>query len=74
MKHVSTYRRARRLAALGASVLGGAVVAIPSAHAAAGGTIGAQVKTMAQEFSTTGGFAASTAMYVGALICFVAGV
>ena len=28
---------------------------------------------MAQEFSTAGGFAASTAMYVGALICFVAG-
>ena len=40
---------------------------------AAGGTIGAQVQTMAQEFSTAGGFAASTAMYVGALICFVAG-
>jgi hypothetical protein len=28
---------------------------------------------MAQEFSTAGGFAASTAMYVGALITFVAG-
>ena len=40
---------------------------------AAGGTIGAQVQTMAQEFSTAGGFAASTAMYVGALICFAAG-
>ena len=38
------------------------------------GTIGAQVQTMAQEFSTAGGFAASTAMYVGALVCFVAGV
>ncbi len=38
------------------------------------GGIGAQVQSMAQEFSTAGGFAASTAMYVGALVCFVAGV
>jgi hypothetical protein len=37
-------------------------------------TIGAQIDTMAQEFSTAGGTASSTAMYVGALICFVAGV
>jgi hypothetical protein len=43
------------------------------AQAAAGGTIGAQIGTMAQEFSTAGGTAASTAMYVGALITFVAG-
>ena len=52
----------------------GATFASAAAFAqAAGGTIGAQVQTMAQEFSTAGGFAASTAMYVGALICFVAG-
>jgi hypothetical protein len=58
----------------GASALGGSMVASNAAFAqAAGGTIGAQVQTMAQEFSTAGGFAASTAMYVGALICFVAG-
>ncbi|RYF04865.1 MAG: hypothetical protein EOO40_10805, partial [Deltaproteobacteria bacterium] len=30
--------------------------------------------TMAQEASTAGGFVASTAMYVAALICFVGGV
>ena len=59
---------------LGASALGGALVASASAFAqAAGGTIGAQIGTMAQEFSTAGGTAASTAMYVGALITFVAG-
>ena len=59
---------------LSASALGGALIV--SAHSfaeAAGGTIGAQIGTMAQEFSTAGGTAASTAMYVGALICFVAG-
>ena len=71
-------RKARSLtsrnALLGASALGGASFASAAAFAqAAGGTIGAQVQTMAQEFSTAGGFAASTAMYVGALICFVAG-
>ena len=65
---------ASRNALLGASALGGASLASASAFAqATGGTIGAQVQTMAQEFSTAGGFAASTAMYVGALICFVAG-
>jgi hypothetical protein len=59
---------------LGACGLGAAMAASASAFAqAAGGTIGAQVQTMAQEFSTAGGFAASTAMYVGALITFVAG-
>jgi hypothetical protein len=61
-------------AALGALALGGAMMASASAFAqAAGGTIGAQIGTMAQEFSTAGGTAASTAMYVGALITFVAG-
>jgi hypothetical protein len=62
-------------AALGALALGGALLASASAfaQAAAGGTIGSQIGTMAQEFSTAGGTAASTAMYVGALITFVAG-
>jgi len=41
---------------------------------AAGGTIGGRSTRMAQEFSTAGGTASSTAMYVGALVCFVAGV
>ena len=36
-------------------------------------TIGAQVQTMAQEFSTAGGFTASMAMYVAALLCFIGG-
>ena len=43
------------------------------AQAASGGTIGAQVQSIAQEFSTAGGFAASTAMYVGALMTFIYG-
>jgi hypothetical protein len=61
-------------AMLGALALGGALMASASAFAqAAGGTIGAQIGTMAQEFSTAGGTAASSAMYVGALITFVAG-
>jgi len=65
---------ASRNALLAASALAVSTLASASAFAqAAGGTIGAQVQTMAQEFSTAGGFAASTAMYVGALICFVAG-
>lgn len=37
-------------------------------------TLGQQVQAMAQEASTTGGFVGSTAMYVAALVCFVAGV
>jgi hypothetical protein len=36
-------------------------------------SIGDQIQLTAQEFSTAGGFAASTAMYVGALICFLGG-
>ena len=59
------------VAALGGAMLGSVVAAFAQQ---AQGTIGAQVQTMAQEFSTAGGFAASTAMYVGALVCFVAGV
>jgi hypothetical protein len=63
-----------RKALIAALALGGSLFASASAYAqAVGGTIGAQVQTMAQEFSTAGGFAASTAMYVGALITFVAG-
>ena len=59
---------------LSASAFAGALLASAEAFAqATGGTIGAQIQTMAQEFSTAGGFAASTAMYVGALITFVAG-
>jgi phage-related protein len=45
------------------------------AHAqAAGQTLGSQVQSIAKEFSTAGGFAGSTAMYVAALVTFVAGV
>lgn len=36
-------------------------------------SIGQQIQATAQEMSTAGGFAASTAMYVGALICFLGG-
>lgn len=55
-------------------VLAATVLAVGQAVPAAAQTIGAQVGTMATEFSTMGGFAASTAMYVAALICFIAGV
>ena len=59
---------------LGAVAFIGIVLGVSPAYAqAAGGTIGAQLQTMAQEFSTAGGFTASTAMYVAALICFVGG-
>ena len=50
----------------------GASIELAAAQAA-GGTIGAQLQTMSQEASTSGGFVASTAMYVGALITFVFG-
>ena len=66
-----TRRAVSGVAALGGAMLGSVVAAFAQQ---AQGTIGAQVQTMAQEFSTAGGFAASTAMYVGALVCFVAGV
>jgi len=63
----------RRFASLASA---GAALAL-SAHGAlaqqASNTIGGQVQTMAQEFSTTGGFVGSTAMYVASLICFVFG-
>lgn len=44
------------------------------AQAAGGQTLGAQVQSIATEFSTAGGFAGSTAMYVAALVTFIAGV
>ena len=50
-----------------------AVALLSGSNAFAAGGIGAQVQAIAQEFSTAGGFGASTAMNVGALICFVAG-
>ena len=70
--------KARSLASrkflLGGAALGGAMLVSADAFAqAVGGTIGAQVQTIAQEFSTAGGFAASTAMYVGALLVFIYG-
>ena len=70
---ISTKRAKRALGsgALGVLVLG-ASIQWASAQAA-GGTIGAQLQTMSQEASTSGGFLASTAMYVGALITFVFG-
>ena len=63
----------RRRVRSGVAALAGMSLASSTAFAATG-TIGAQVQTIAQEFSTSGGFAASTAMYVGALITFIAGV
>ena len=57
--------------ALGALAMG-ATIEMAAAQTT-GGTIGAQLQTMSQEASTSGGFLASTAMYVGALITFVFG-
>jgi hypothetical protein len=57
-----------------AGVISGATaLVVISSNAFAAGAIGDQVQAIAQEASTAGGFAASMAMYVGALICFVAG-
>ena len=57
--------------------VGSAVVALAgmlvASSAFAQTTIGSQVGTMSAEFSTAGGIAASTAMYVAALICFIMG-
>lgn len=66
------------LTALKTGAFSAAGTVLMAAHAMAQATastngIGAQMQNMAQEGSTTGGFVASTAMYVGALICFVAG-
>lgn len=59
-----------KLGWIGAAAVGLAVLAEP----AFAQTLGQQVQAMAQEASTTGGFVGSTAMYVAALICFIAGV
>jgi ABC-type transport system involved in cytochrome bd biosynthesis fused ATPase/permease subunit len=64
-------RKFHRAAVSGATALAG--LACASSAFAATGTIGAQVGVIAQEFSTAGGFTAWMAMYVGALITFVAG-
>ena len=64
-------RRSRAIVAAASGLLGSVVL---SGGAYAQSTIGAQVGTMAQEASTAGGFLASTAMYVAALICFIGGV
>nr|WP_064032701.1 hypothetical protein [Methylosinus sp. R-45379] len=61
------------------SLLAGAALSVSlgatSAFAqAAGQTLGSQVQSISKEFSTAGGFAGSTAMYVAALVTFVAGV
>jgi hypothetical protein len=71
-----TRRVASGVTALSGLMLGGLgpTFAQTSGGTSTTGGIGAQVQSMAQEFSTAGGFAASTAMYVGALVCFVAGV
>ena len=67
-----------RTAAVGATTLVGSLMISVAAFAQAAtpstAGIGAQMQNMAQEGSTTGGFVASMAMYVGALICFVGGV
>ena len=66
-----------RTGAIGATSLLGSVLFSVAAMAQATPStagIGAQMQNIAQEGSTTGGFVASMAMYVGALICFVGGV
>ena len=77
MKHLVIFKSNNTVARFVGRVSAGAGLAVVSAHAAfaqaAGGTIGAQMGTMAQEASTAGGTVASTAMYVGALITFVFG-
>ena len=60
--------------ALAAGCLLSVTLGATAAYAQATQTIGGQVQSMATEFSTAGGFAGSTAMYVAALITFVAGV
>lgn len=57
------------------SVALGSTAAYAQAAGGGGGqTLGSQVQSIAKEFSTAGGFAGSTAMYVAALVTFVAGV
>lgn len=62
-----------RLPLLAATAVG-TLATLATTAAEAAGTIGAQLGTMAQEGSTAAGTISSTAMYVGALICFIGGV
>jgi hypothetical protein len=76
IKHtVARAVRPTRAAVVGASAIAALVFGASEAfaQAAGGGTIGAQLGTMAQEGSTAGGTIASMAMYVGALVIFIAG-
>ena len=68
------FRRGHTLAAAGIGLLGSVIFAGGAFAQTAGNGIGAQLQTMAQEGSTTGGFVASTLMYCAALICFIGGV
>ena len=68
------FRRGRALVTAGTGLLGAVAFASGAFAQAAGNGIGAQIQTMAQEGSTTGGFLASTLMYCAALICFIGGV
>ena len=68
------FRRGRALVAAGTGLLGSVIFAGGAFAQAAGNGIGAQLQTMAQEGSTTGGFLASTLMYCAALVCFIGGV
>jgi len=71
---LSLSRRTRTLV-LGAATTAGALLTQASAFAQQGtqSGIGAQVQSMAQEASTTGGNVGSMAMYVAALVCLVGG-
>ncbi|WP_260987633.1 hypothetical protein [Roseomonas gilardii] len=68
------FRRGRALVAAGTGLLGSVIFAGGAFAQAAGNGIGAQLQTMAQEGSTTGGFLASTLMYCAAMVCFIGGV
>ncbi len=71
-RSVGKFARRKAKAAV-AFCLGGVAAGIVGATTAFAQTIGAQLGTTAQEFSTAGGTLASTSMYVAALICFIAG-
>ena len=75
MKHsgLILHKCLARFRAVAAATIAIGISANAAFAQAGGGTIGAQVQTMAQEFSTAGGFTASMAMYVAALICFIGG-
>ncbi|VTZ48789.1 conserved membrane hypothetical protein [Methylocella tundrae] len=78
MKLVLTEKKLRRrsvakIKSVAALCLGVVALAGAGVTTALAQTIGAQLGTTAQEFSTAGGTLASTSMYVAALICFIAG-